>query len=1197
MTDLSPPFLWACRWGQTSALVSSHFIIHGGKTQGGPFGGGYTYTSGPNSAELIALNLSQPFSAGVNSTPPWYLISAEGSNNDSTVDGERVEAPYSSFGTISPMTHRQLLLFGGDGDVAVQTNSDSAYTLQLAGDDEPYLSARWTRAPQSWSQPMRRIYHSAESDGRGGVWVFGGQRDDGSGLVLNQAWSFNHSTSTPSFQTLPQPPGSLVGATSTLLSDGSLLMLGGQNEDGSLQSFDEVLLYDTAQSNWQQIQTRGNNGSSAAVPSPRRGHIAVSLPSQRIFLHGGSPSSTLSSALNDSWILDWSVDPPRWSQVAIDAANGPAPRFGHSAVAYGRNVLLTFGWSLNGVADAGLYVFDSSSLIAGPDGIWSGGQWSNSYYPDPQVIATTSSQSQGGTSGSPLAPVVNNPGGNGASTSNGGTSTGTGGGLLDDSPTVSFGSPDTKSNPDGTQPKGMSNGLKAAAVLVPFVAVALLLTTGYVIYSRRRSNDMAKLRQDSEKFSGGLLLAAEPMGKNGGYPRGGHETSEKSGWYEAAAVGHTKRPAGPRKLSYTKYHSTPTAEPTEVRQLQNIRPAGIHATEGVGPGVRERLSLLTGLNAWHDHYQQAPRFDMLADEDEDEEPAEQTIIYRGRVDSTGEDDDVYQDDATAQPVQEYAHLGESDPLALEDDDGLYGRADQQFTTSPFEDSTNGSPLSSDPLGSASNTASALLASARAALGLSRSFSTGEKPIRPLSLHDAAAHRPELEEADPHTSIRLSRCVVDEASLNEVPNPSLSSSSGSSRSGEPIPYPGPGSIGRQSSRTSFSDAPYQQASSFGRRPSSISAQPWGPSISDGSGSLASTRRSPSWWGKLMAVPARIDRSNSASKLIPTPTADQPIYDPAPPPVVFPLSIIKESPRSMDPSTDSGRFEGKQPEGLDGVGYTDHARAQKPSTRSRGTSTALYNGSRQGPSDSSLASNQSMASSILEAQLREMDVIQRTRTASTSRDPTAATESSRGASEDGSWGRQSHRSLGRALNEIQSSDLLEEYMAEVVSEEPTACEEGPIVKEAGDESQETVHPHATGDDSGEDFQTALGFDKSTVADEDAITIHPRDISDITPLPTRRARQSPDLIARTSLLPRKLPDPPVKGSVKERVAAFEKRRASGLAETANDSGSKESPNSEKKEEKTTAASRVSHGLVPKAQLYVANPDHGKMSSGESR
>ncbi|KAE8183574.1 hypothetical protein CF335_g8282 [Tilletia laevis] len=136
--------------------------------------------------------------------------------------------------------------------------------------------------------------------------------------------------------------------------------------------------------------------------------------------------------LADAWVLDWSQSPPLWSPIqslsnTAATASGSAPnaRFAHSAVSYGNNILLAFGWTGNNAAETSLWVWDGiqASMDAGANtvgGFWIGSSSSEatsggvgsvpSYTPDPnsQPLSNGLGWSPSSSSGS-KGPSGNSP--------------------------------------------------------------------------------------------------------------------------------------------------------------------------------------------------------------------------------------------------------------------------------------------------------------------------------------------------------------------------------------------------------------------------------------------------------------------------------------------------------------------------------------------------------------------------------------------------------------------------------------------------------------------------------------------------------------------------------------------------------------------------------------------------------------------
>lgn len=117
-------------------------------------------------------------------------------------------------------------------------------------------------------------------------------------------------------------------------------------------------------------------------------------------------------------------------------------------------------------------------------------------------------------------------------------------------------------------------------------------------------------------------------------------------------------------------------------------------------------------------------------------------------------------------------------------------------------------------------------------------------------------------------------------------------------------------------------------------------------------------------------------------------------------------------------------------------------------------------------------------------------------------------------------------------------------------------------------------------------------------------------MTPSTTKRARQNPELISPYSPEPARTSNPPLQGSVLERVQAIERKwseegclavlpvprsPATSLQSSCNESD--QSPSAKSADKTSAHASaghaKYTHGLVPKPQLFVANPDRRSRAS----
>lgn len=1205
------------RWGQASALYSNFLVLQGGKTQGAASGGGgYTYTSAPSSSDLLLLDLSSGFPL---STVPWEIVSLSPNSPN--------PAPVVAFHTLSPLpipsnssssTTDGLFLFGGDASpqIPIQTNNDSSYALTFSG-EAGSRTASWSLADSSnWlqSQPERRIYHSAESDCKGGFWVVGGEKADGSNIFFNELWHLNatdsvssSSSSPDSFSNLQSPPGGIVDGTSTLLSDGTLLMLGGLTSQGTLQPMNQVYSYSTTKNEWGTTSAAGANSTSSTsttaslstpsspstVPSPRRGHIAVSLPDQKVFIHGGA-NADLSVAYDDAWILDWSVDPPRWSQVggssdtssttsSVAVVGGmPSARFGHAAVAYGRNVLITLGWNGGNPVDPALYVWDGTGLTSSGQGSWSGGSWaSSSYSPDPEV-------GSGGNS---------NSGSNGSSTSNGGSS-----GTKGNKPTQTsdpFGGKPTSSS-DPKSKDGSSAGATAGAVFGALIGVGLIVGAGYAVYRRQQVNkgyEHWRRGDGADGLLGGGLMEKESYGDGGirssSDPRGDSSRFPFQPFFS---------PQSNRDL-----YTSPNGGNAAIPQSHTFGNVG-HAMEGSGPHFRERLAMLTGIGFGGAAAKEQPRFDMLADEDEDaleldagdsyamrQNRRSKATSYGGRGDfdsstvdlhDAGNEDEDEEDDeegAYARRVRErsYGRVEQEDL----DDDG-YGFSSREgrgsaYVTSPFEDPSDSRK---QPNGAAA-VGGGLLAGA-IALATTRRAERDER----FEIDGVSVNTAEGAIGTDSGPSSQSHGTYDSGNSN------VNSSNTGSWSGTTSSAPTPGGV------VSFSDASHGKGRSS--RPGLTS--PLGPRANPS----PLIRRSPTWWDRFMGT----------SFITSGPNSEQPIRDPAVPPVSV-MTAIRESPRPSEPSYEKV----EDP-------FRDLAAADELGRRNENGLGGAHYDSAHGRSLSSLQSARTGTSSHLEAQFRNMDVVQRTRTGSSRRtgtDFSSDAETSSLPSRAASLRRNEVDEVstpGSVVWEGESWEALQNPHstgAKASSGVPTTVTEEEINPDGSLDISE-LNSNPFNDPETLSSVTKPLFSNSLKSNPkiETKTSHVMEASE-TPSVTKRARLNPILTSPLSPQPVKEKSVPLSGSVRERVQALEKERSaptspstsasrspnrslSALATPSPSSNSNQNlrPSIERSPSKSRTPSpkrksekvKYEHGLAPKAQLFVANPDRRGSSTSSS-
>ncbi|CDS01579.1 hypothetical protein, partial [Sporisorium scitamineum] len=1088
------------RWGQASALVGSLFVVQGGKTQGNT-GGGYTYNSAPSDAQMYSLDLSTSFPL---SSPPWQSVSLR--------DGTTA-APPVSFHTISPLNATSLLLFGGDASplVPVQTGNDSAYILHLGG-PATNRTVAYQPVPATWNQPMRRMAHTSESNAQGSVWIVGGQKADGSGIILDQQWNADTTASSPSFQLLASsPPGSLVGATSTLLSDGTLLLLGGLDASGQLQSMQSLYAYSTRSRKWSQTATQspGNTSLSArqsAFPAPRRDHIAVSLPNQRVFIQGGA-SADLSTVYSDAWILDWSVNPPVWTM--LNSTGGPGARFGHSAVAYGRNVLISFGWAGGNAAPTALSLFDATTLTASASskGSWQGGGWSaTTYTPDPQASSSPAAAPNPGSSSS-TSSSSSSSSGNGSSSSSGGNTSSSSSNSNSGSDSGSNGTNtqpgtfptgndshgnDGSASTDSDSDGGSSGGAKAGAALGAIIGAGLVIGAGYAVYRRRSLNNYRRYGDGSVnllgfggRHTGGFADDDHLMEKGymqSDYDRPYHRADGGAGLTGGFAYGRKRG----------RNEGLPWA-------AANVG----HAMEGSGPHFRERIAILAGRGKRDTHL--GPRFDMLADE------GDGNSLFRPHgVNGSGHTYDHELEEAES-PVWHDRHLREHSYAHVGDEDlssGDLGRlqhegedeTNEQSMYSPFEDRPEDTQAGR----------TMFAAAAVAATGARGYGKLADREMEASSYDDDRRSYDGRSDFDTHEDPSSGPSIQSHSTASKSDVPSSSKSYDVLSSGGIVSYSDASSHGRHSGNSMM-------------------------------------KRSPTWWDRFMGN-SSMERSASG-RFLAGPNANLPIRDPAPPPVSG-LEAITESPRSREVSEARPEDPFADPSAKSKT-YANTGRLDEMGRRigpdGDADAAEAYTAHAQGHSLSSIGSARTGASSHFESRLRGMDVIQRVRTGSSRR-----TQSTRAGSSMSDTDSEPALSRGPTLLRPRNVPSCEALREENDSEAQSTP--GSVVWRPED-----FHAVAAGKELDDLVEEENGDESFSLANHPRRQSNVSETPSVTPLTTKRARLNPVMIS--SLFPSPNPHRPnqphqltakinASVSVKEKVKAFESATTASVVESSSSS-----------------------------------------------
>lgn len=327
------------RWGQSALLLSPvddpTLLVVSGKA----YVAGQTITSTPTSSSTLALSLNSSISDL--SAPPWIESSV---------------GPTAVYGSALALSMTSALFFGGDatGDplVPVQGQNDSSWLLSYPA----ATTAAWSKQPAAWaSQPVRRQSHYSVSATNGTLsraWIFGGVRADGSGIGPADTWELQIDIAAEQqlsngrwgqwsgAQTAPPTmfDGQAVLMPSSSGGQPTIYLIGGVQSVDSAQSLVDMSSVwaftpgeEIGSGSWKEVELRGGSG----VPAGRRGHVAVAVDDEKIWVQGGR-SLDGATVLSDSAMLD--VRRRTWTRTS----DGEAV-WGRSAVSIGETVLLAFG--------------------------------------------------------------------------------------------------------------------------------------------------------------------------------------------------------------------------------------------------------------------------------------------------------------------------------------------------------------------------------------------------------------------------------------------------------------------------------------------------------------------------------------------------------------------------------------------------------------------------------------------------------------------------------------------------------------------------------------------------------------------------------------------------------------------------------------------------------------------------------------
>ncbi|KAJ7019837.1 hypothetical protein C8F04DRAFT_1197335 [Mycena alexandri] len=325
----------APRWGQATSLITDSLFVQGGKQD--PYNS-MGYDSALAQDDLLYLPLGSSWSAD---SPPWQLVDP---NNTSNSPG-----PVVAWHTLSAYNSSMLLVFGGmpSPTVPLVTQPDSGWLLDVNNTQQP----QFTQEPSAWGgEPIRRIHHAAVSSTTGEVYIFGGEKADGSREAFSDHYVFN--PNTDSFALLPtdNAPPALTGHASIILPNGQILIFGGLSSEGLLP-FNTLYIFDTKTNSWS-----SENVSYGDVPQGRRAFASTLLDETTLLIHGGC-DGVFQNVYSDGWI--YNITNTTWTSVSALEALGQ--RMDHFAVTYGEQVIFGFGYGASGPANASLAIFNPTS--------------------------------------------------------------------------------------------------------------------------------------------------------------------------------------------------------------------------------------------------------------------------------------------------------------------------------------------------------------------------------------------------------------------------------------------------------------------------------------------------------------------------------------------------------------------------------------------------------------------------------------------------------------------------------------------------------------------------------------------------------------------------------------------------------------------------------------------------------------------
>ncbi|CAB5377220.1 unnamed protein product [Rhizophagus irregularis] len=316
LTEIGQSLIPVDRFALSSVLVDKRIYFFGGESNHSP-------KNSTTLDQILYVDISKPFNTV---SPPFEEII-------------NVPIPFgSSYATAFLSTQKNVIyLFGG---IMVDANTKNP-SLQIY---EPVLNS-YNLETREWTVPVtngpiptrRRAIKGVIDKETGKFYVFGGS-DQKTGQnyyeFYNDMIVFDTISLTWSIGSTIIPR---TDYTATLLSNGTIVFIGGKDNNYNDVDINQLALYDTKVDKWSITTAQG-------VTLENRGlHSAVLTPDERIIIFGGRKGWDVQVS-DQLAVLNTKTTPYEWSIPQVSAiGNMPLTTFAHSATLVENYMFINFG--------------------------------------------------------------------------------------------------------------------------------------------------------------------------------------------------------------------------------------------------------------------------------------------------------------------------------------------------------------------------------------------------------------------------------------------------------------------------------------------------------------------------------------------------------------------------------------------------------------------------------------------------------------------------------------------------------------------------------------------------------------------------------------------------------------------------------------------------------------------------------------